>query len=69
MPESFRGRVMNYLNSVSIQKHANEFNIPFDRQQLADYLNLERTALSKELGKMKRDGLIDFYKNSFKIIV
>ena len=52
-----------------MQKHASEFNIPFDRQQLADYLNLERTALSKELGKMKRDGLIDYYKNSFKIIV
>ncbi len=68
-PKTIRGRVMNYLNSVSIQKHANEFNIPFDRQQLADYLNLERTALSKELGKMKRDGLIDFYKNTFKIIV
>ena len=68
-PKTIRGRVMNYLNSVSIQKHANEFNIPFDRQQLADYLNLERTALSKELCKMKRDGLIDFYKNTFKIIV
>ena len=68
-PKTIRGRVMAYLNSISIQKHANEFNIPFDRQQLADYLNLERTALSKELGKMKRDGLIDYYKNSFKIIV
>ena len=52
-----------------MQKHAREFNIPFDRQQLADYLNLERTALSKELSKMKADGLIDYYKNSFKIIV
>ncbi len=68
-PKTIRGRVMAYLNSVSMQKHAREFNIPFDRQQLADYLNLERTALSKELGKMKRDGLIDYYKNSFKIIV
>lgn len=68
-PKTIRGRVMAYLNSVSMQKHAREFNIPFDRQQLADYLNLERTALSKELGKMKRDGLIDYYKNSFKIKV
>lgn len=68
-PKTIRGRVMTYLNSVSMQKHAREFNIPFDRQQLADYLNLDRTALSKELGKMKRDGLIDYYKNSFKIIV
>ena len=68
-PKTVRGRVMAYLNSVSMQKHAREFNIPFDRQQLADYLNLDRTALSKELGKMKNDGLIDYYKNAFKIIV
>lgn len=68
-PKTIRGRVMAYLNSVSMQKHAREFNIPFDRQQLADYLNLERTALSKELSKMKAEGLIDYYKNSFKIIV
>ena len=57
-PKSIRGRVMAYLNSVSLQKHSREFDIPFDRQQLADYLNLERSALSKELGKMQRDGLI-----------
>ena len=43
-PKSARGRVMAYLNSVSLQKHSREFDIPFDRQQLADYLNLERTA-------------------------
>ena len=67
-PKTVRGRVMAYLNSVSMQKHAREFNIPFDRQQLADYLNLDRTALSKELGKMKKDGLIDYYRNAFKII-
>lgn len=67
-PKTIRGRVMSYLNSVSIQKHSNDFCIPFDRQQLADYLNLERTALSKELGRMKQDGLIDYHKNHFKII-
>ena len=67
-PKTIRGRVMSYLNSVSIQKHSNDFCIPFDRQQLADYLNLERTALSKELGRMKQDGLIDYNKNHFKII-
>lgn len=51
-PKTIRGRVMAYLNSVSLQRHSREFDIPFDRQQLADYLNLERSALSKELGKM-----------------
>ena len=67
-PKSARGRIMAYLNSVSLQKHSREFDIPFDRQQLADYLNLERTALSKELGKMKKDGIISVRKNHFVII-
>ena len=59
---------MAYLNSVSLKKGSNEFAIPFDRQQLADYLNLERNALSKELGKMKKDGLIEVRKNHFKLM-
>ena len=67
-PKNIRGRVLSYLNSVSLQKHSNEFDIPFDRQQLADYLNLERSALSKELGKMQRDGLIKTKKNHFVIL-
>ena len=66
-PKTIRGRVMSYLNTVSLQKGSYEFDIPFDRQQLADYLNLERSALSKELGKMQRDGLITVRKNHFKI--
>ena len=64
-PKTIRGRVLSYLNSVSLQKNAREFDIPFDRQQLADYLNLDRSALSKELGKMQRDGLITVRKNHF----
>ena len=67
-PKSVRGRIMAYLNSVSLQKHSSEFNIPFDRQQMADYLNLDRTALSKELGKMRGDGIIDFRKNRFRLL-
>lgn len=68
-PKTIRGRVMSYLNAVALQKKSNEFDIPFDRQQFADYLNLERTALSKELGKMQKDGLIRFRKNRFKLLV
>lgn len=66
-PKTIRGRVMAYLNSVSIKQDANEFDIPFDRQQLADYLNVERTALSKELAKMQDDGIICYRKNHFII--
>ena len=68
-PKSIRGRVMAYLNSVSLQEGADEFDIPFDRQQLADYLNVERTALSKELGKMQKDGLIKTKKRHFSLLL
>ena len=67
-PKSARGRILSYLNTVSLQKHSVEFDIPFDRQQLADYLNLERTNMSKELGKMQREGIIECRKNDFKLI-
>ena len=65
--KTVRARVMSYLNSESIRKGKMAFNIPFNRQQMADYLNLDRTALSKELGRMRKDGRIDFHKNHFKI--
>jgi CRP-like cAMP-binding protein len=66
-PKTIRDRVMSYLNSLYIKQKSREIVIPFDRQQLADYLNVERTALSKELGKMRDDGLISFKKNRFTI--
>ena len=67
-PKSVRGRVMSYLNSVAVKTHKREFDIPFDRQHMADYLNLDRSALSKELSKMRDDGLIVYHKNHFKIL-
>ena len=50
-------------DSLALQKGCREFDIPFDHQQMADYLNPERTALSKELSRMKKDGLILYTKN------
>ena len=44
------------------------FRIPFDRQALADYLGVERSAMSAELSKMKRMGMIDYKKNEFEIL-
>ncbi len=66
-PKTIRGRIMSYLNSVSLQKHSRQFDIPFDRQQLADYLNVDRSALSKELGKMQKDGILSVRKNHFTV--
>ncbi|MDY3013921.1 MAG: helix-turn-helix domain-containing protein [Evtepia sp.] len=42
--------------------------IPFDRQALADYLGVDRSALSKELGKMRREGLVETRKNHFRLL-
>ncbi|MDD7769705.1 Crp/Fnr family transcriptional regulator [Suipraeoptans intestinalis] len=67
-PKTIRGRVLAYLHTTSLKTHKNCFTIPFDRQQLADYLNVDRTALSKELSKMKQERLIDFRKNYFELL-
>ena len=64
-PKTVRGRLMSYLNAAALQKQSREFDIPFDRQQLADYLNLDRSALSKELGKMQQEGILFTKKNHF----
>ncbi|MBP3853007.1 MAG: Crp/Fnr family transcriptional regulator [Erysipelotrichaceae bacterium] len=66
--KTIRRRVMSFLNTVYIQQGTKELVIPFNRQQLADYLNVERTALSKELKKMKDDHLIDVQKNTFTLL-
>ncbi len=62
------GKLIQNLLRVSSRKN-HQIKIPFDRQQLADYLGVERTALSKELGKMRDEGLLTFHKNEFHISV
>lgn len=65
--KTIRGRLMSYFSQqVSLQK-SGRISIPFDRQQLADYLGVDRSALSKELGKMKKDGLLNYHKNQFEL--
>lgn len=66
--KSVREKVMAYLNAESIKHKASTFEIPFNRQQLADYLNVERTALSKELSRMQAEGYISYRKNRFTIL-
>lgn len=66
-PKSARGRLLTYLSAQAVRAGSTHFSIPFDRQQLADYLNLDRSALSKELGKMRDDGLIRCRKNKFEL--
>lgn len=65
--KTIRGRLLSYFSQQVSAQGSHKIQIPFDRQQLADYLNLDRSALSKELGKMKREGLIEYRKNMFEI--
>ena len=64
---STREKVMAYLSIQAAGQGSSRFDIPFNRQELADYLSVERSALSRELGAMEREGLISFSKNSFQL--
>lgn len=66
--KGIRGRIVSYLSYMSIKHGSNRFEIPFDRQQLSDYLCVDRSALSNELSKMKKEGLLNYKKNKFEII-
>ena len=60
-----RAKLMSYFSAEAQRLGTYELDIPFSRQQLSDYLGVERSGLSLELGKMKRDGLLEFHKNHF----
>ena len=59
---------MTYLSAEAVRSGSREVTIPFNRQQMADYLNVDRSALSKELGKMRDEGILEFRKNRFRLI-
>lgn len=62
---STKDKILSFLSFYSKKVDSPDFYIPFDRQELADYLSVDRSALSKELGKLKQEGIIDFEKNHF----
>lgn len=63
-----REKLLAYFAAQQEQTDTSRFSIPFDRQGLADYLGVDRSAMSAELSKMKRDGLIDYRKNEFELL-
>ena len=62
-----RAKLLSYFSYEAAKTGNAAFIIPFNRQELADYLAVERTALSAELGRMRDDGLITFDKNEFTL--
>lgn len=68
-PKTIRARLWSYFSEQIAAQGANTIRIPLDRQQLADYLGVDRTALSKELGRMRDEGLLRFHKNEFHLLI
>lgn len=64
---SLRERLLSYLSEQALEAGSSHFTIPYNRQQLADYLAVNRSSMSKELSKMQEDGLITYRKNEFTL--
>lgn len=60
-----REKLLYYLSEQAQKSGTERFSIPFNRQQLADYLSVDRSAMCTELGRMRREGLVSFEKNRF----
>lgn len=65
---TLREKLITYFTQLAHQNKSNTFNVPLNREDMATYVGTNRSALSRELSNMKKEGLIDFYKASFKIL-
>lgn len=63
-----REKLLSFLSEQAIQAQSNCVTLPYNRQELADYLCVDRSALSRELAAMKNESLIDYEKNNFTLI-
>ena len=66
-PRALRDRLISYLSEQAIANNSAHFTIPYNRQQLADYLSVDRSAMSNELCKLRDEGILEFRKNSFTL--
>lgn len=64
-----REKLISYLSMESKRHGSGSFTIPFNRQQLADFLSVDRSAMSNELSKMRDEGLLEFEKNQFRLML
>lgn len=65
---TLRRKIASFLNEQADLQKTSDFTIPFNRQEMADYLGADRSALSAELSRMKKEGLIDYQKNHFTLL-
>ena len=64
-----RDKLLSYLSAESIRHSSLSFDIPFDRQQLADYLCIDRAAMSTEISKLQKEGFIKTNRKHFELMV
>ena len=67
-PDCMREKIATYLLMLSDHFQSNQFNLPFNRNELAEFLNVSRTSMCRELGRMKEEGLIDYHLNRVKLL-
>lgn len=65
---STREKLISYLSEEAKRQNSSSFTISFNRQQLADFLSVDRSAMSNELCKMRDEGLLEFEKNIFRLL-
>jgi len=65
---STREKLLSFLSAQALRTGSAEFDIPLDRQQLADFLAVERSAMSATLGKLRDEGVLEFHKNHFRLL-
>ena len=63
-----RDKLMTYLHITAKEQGSSSFTIPYDRQELADYLEVDRSGLSAEIGKLRREGILTAEKNRFTLL-
>lgn len=66
--KTLRSKILAYLEQEARNNASREFTIPFNRTDLANYLDADRSALTRELARMKEEGIIDYNKNTFTIL-
>ena len=66
--KTLRGKIMAYLQNQSLEQNSREFTIPLGRLELAEYLCADRSALTRELSRMKKEGLIWYGKNKIQLL-
>lgn len=64
---SLRERLLSYFSEQALEHGSPHFTIPFNRQQLAEYLGVNRSAMSNELSKMQEDGFLTYHRNEFTL--